>query len=133
LKLTVQSKRDGYLYVVLLGSDRESFYLLYPNGYDSNNKIKANKPMTLPTPRWSVKAVGPAGKDELLVLVSESPRDLKALSLSEPTSAAPFTYILTDLGGRAALIDFLTGRGVQGRSESFGAAMLSVVEYEGKR
>jgi hypothetical protein len=130
LKLTVQAKRDGYLYVVLLGSDRESFYLLYPNGYDSNNKIRANKPMTLPTPGWSVKAGGPAGKDELLVLVSDSPRDLKALSLSEPTSAAPFTYALTDLGGRAALIDFLTGRGVQGRSESFGAAMFSIVEYE---
>jgi len=130
LKLTVQAKRDGYLYVVLLGSDRESFYLLYPNGYDSNNKIKANKPMTLPTPGWSVKAGGPAGNDELLVLVSDSPRDLKALSLSEPTSTAPFTYALTDLGGRAALIDFLTGRGVQGRSESFGAAMFSVAEYE---
>lgn len=133
LKLTVQTKRDGYLYVVLLGSDRKSFYLLYPNGYDSNNTIKANKPMTLPTPGWSVKAGGPAGKDELLVLVSESPRDLKALSVSEPTSAAPFTYALTDLGGRAALIDFLTGRGVQGRSESFGAAMFSVMEYEGTK
>jgi hypothetical protein len=133
LKLTVQAKRDGYLYVVLLGSDRESFYLLYPNGYDSNNKIKANKPMTLPTPGWSVKAGGPAGKDELLVLVADSPRDLKALSLSEPTSAAPFTYALTDLGGRAALIDFLTGRGVQGRSESFGAAMFSIMEYEGTK
>ena len=133
LKLSVQVKRDGYLYVVLLGSDRESFYLLYPNGYDSDNKIKANKPMTLPTPGWSVKAGGPAGQDEVLVLVSDSPRDLKALSLSEPTSAAPFTYALTDLGGRAALIDFLTGRGVQGRSESFGAAMFSVLEYEGKK
>jgi len=133
LKLTVQSKRDGYLYVVLLGSDRESFYLLYPNGFDAKNKIKANKPMVLPTAGWTVKAGGPAGKDEVLVLVSDSPRDLKALSLSEPTAAAPFTYALTDLGGRSALIDFLTGRGVQGRSESFGAAMFSVVEYEAKK
>jgi len=132
LKLTVQSKRDGYLYVVLLGSDRKSFYLLYPNGYDANNKIKANTAVTLPRPGWSVKAGGPAGKDELLVLVSDSPRDLKALSLSDPTSGAPFTYALTDLGGRSTLIDFLTGRGVQGRSESFGAARFSVVEYEGK-
>ena len=133
LKLKVQSKRDGYLYVVLLGSDRESFYLLYPNGFDAKNKIKANKPMVLPTAGWTVKAGGPAGKDEVLVLVSDSPRDLKALSLSEPTAAAPFTYALTDLGGRSALIDFLTGRGVQGRSESFGAAMFSVVEYEAKK
>ena len=133
LKLTVQSKRDGYVYVVLLGSDRESFYLLYPNGYDAKNKIKANKPMVLPTAGWAVKAGGPAGKDEVLVLVSDNPRDLKALSLSEPNSAAPFTYALTDLGGRAALIDFLTGRGVQGRSERFGATMFSVVEYEAKK
>lgn len=133
LKLVVESKRDGYLYVVLLGSDRESFYLLYPNGFDAKNKIKANKPLALPTAGWAVKAGGPAGKDEVLVLVSDSPRDLKSLSLSEPTTAAPFTYALTDLGGRAALIDFLTGRGVQGRSESFGAAMFSVVEYEAKK
>jgi hypothetical protein len=133
LKLKVQSRRDGYLYVILLGSDRESFYLLYPNGFDAKNKIKANKPMVLPTAGWTVKAEGPAGTDEVLVLVSDSPRDLKALSLSEPTAAAPFTYALTDLGGRSALIDFLTGRGVQGRSESFGAAMFSVVEYEAKK
>jgi hypothetical protein len=132
LKLTVQSKRDGYLYVVLLGSDRESFYLLYPNGHDADNKIRANKSITLPTPGWSVKAGGPAGKDEVLVLVSATPRDLKTLSISEPSSAAPFTYALTDLRGRSALIDFLTGRGVQGRSESFGAARFSVVEYAGK-
>ena len=133
LKLTVESKRDGYLYVVLLGSDRSSFYLLYPNAFDRQNKIKANQPLTLPAPNWEVKASGPAGTDELLVLVSASPRDLKALPQGEPTSAAPFTYSLNDLGGRATLIDFLTGRGVQGRSESFGASMLSVVEYEGKK
>jgi hypothetical protein len=133
LKLTVESKRDGYLYVVLLGSDRSSFYLLYPNAFDRQNKIKANQPLTLPAPNWAVKASGPAGTDELLVLVSASPRDLKALPQGEPTSAAPFTYSLNDLGGRATLIDFLTGRGVQGRSESFGASMLSVVEYEGKK
>jgi hypothetical protein len=133
LKLTVESKRDGYLYVVLLGSDRLSFYLLYPNAFDRQNKIKANQPLTLPAPNWAVKASGPAGTDELLVLVSASPRDLKALPQGEPTSAAPFTYSLNDLGGRATLIDFLTGRGVQGRSESFGASMLSVVEYEGKK
>ena len=119
--------------MVLLGSDRSSFYLLYPNAFDRQNKIKANQPLTLPAPNWAVKASGPAGTDELLVLVSASPRDLKALPQGEPTSAAPFTYSLNDLGGRATLIDFLTGRGVQGRSESFGASMLSVVEYEGKK
>jgi len=129
LKFTVQSRRDGYLYIVLLGSDRESFYLLYPNVYESDNKIKANKPLVLPSATWAITAGGPAGKDEILVIVTESPRNLKTLTLSEPTSAAPFTYTLNNLGGRAALIDYLTGVGVQGRSESFGAALFSVTEY----
>jgi len=129
LKFTVHSRRDGYLYIVLLGSDRESFYLLYPNVYESDNKIKANKPLVLPSANWAITAGGPAGKDEILVIVSESPRNLKTLTLSEPTSAAPFTYTLNNLGGRTALIDYLTGAGIQGRSESFGAAMFSVTEY----
>jgi len=71
---------------------------------------------------------GPAGTDQLLVLVSDTPRDLKALTASLPDAAAPFTFSLNDLPGRAALIDFFAGRGVTGGSESFGAKLLSIQE-----
>ena len=65
-----------------------------------------------------------------LVMVTDTPRKINTLTMSTPTSTDPFTYTLNDLGGRAALIDFLTGSGVDGRSESFGAKLITVQEAE---
>lgn len=128
LDLTIKSSHDGYVYLVLLGSDAQSFYVLFPNGLDKANRIKANQPLRLPKPDWQVKAAGPAGTDQLLVIVSDTPRQLDSLTLAEPTSAAPFTYSLNTLQGRTALIRYLTGANTRARSESFGAKLLSVQE-----
>jgi len=128
LDFKVTAKHDGYVYLVMLGSDAKSFYILFPNGLDGDNRIRAGKPLRLPKPDWAVKAAGPAGTDQLLVMVSDSPRKLDGLTLAEPTATVPFTYALNTLGGRSALIDFLTGSGVDGKSESFGAKLLSLTE-----
>jgi hypothetical protein len=128
LKMDIKSSQDGYLYVILLGSDAKSFYVLYPNGLDSNNKISKLKPVQIPKLDWEIKAAGPAGTDQLLVMVTDSPRQINTLAMASPTAAEPFTYTLNDIGGRAALIDFLTGSGINGRSESFGAKLISIKE-----
>ena len=130
LALTVRSNHDGYVHLLLLGSDRKSFYLLFPNGLDQDNFTKAKQTLNLPRPDWQLIAQGPAGVDQLLVLVSDTPRDLKALTASLPDSAAPFTFSLNDLPGRAALIDFFAGQGVTGASSSFGAKLLTVKEFQ---
>lgn len=127
-ELQVRSQRDGHVYVILLGSDRKSFYLLFPNGLDRANAIRSNEPLRLPRPGWSLVASGPAGTDHLLVLVSDSPRDLRTLTASPPSASSPFTFALNDLGGRASLVDFFAGRGVLGTSEAFDARILSVEE-----
>ena len=128
LDFKVTAKHDGYVYLVMLGSDAKSFYILFPNGLDGDNRISAGRPLRLPRPDWVVKAAGPAGTDQLLVMVSDSPRKLDGLTLAEPTATVPFTYALNTLGGRSALIDFLTGSGIDGKSESFGAKLLSLKE-----
>jgi len=128
LDLTIKSSHDGYVYLVLLGSDAQSFYVLFPNGLDKANRIKANQALRLPKPDWQVKAAGPAGTDQLLVIVSDTPRQMDSLTLAEPTSAAPFTYSLNTLQGRTALIRYLTGANTRARSESFGAKLLSIQE-----
>jgi hypothetical protein len=128
LDLTIKSSHDGYVYLVLLGSDAQSFYVLFPNGLDKENRIKANQPLRLPKPDWQVKAAGPAGTDQLLVIVSDTPRQMDSLTLAEPTSAAPFTYSLNTLQGRSALIRYLTGGNTSARSESFGAKLMSIQE-----
>ena len=130
LALKIKSSHDGYVHLVLLGSDNKSFYVLFPNALDANNRIHANQTLSLPRPDWKLVAQGPVGTDQLLVLVSDTPRDLKALTALPPDSAAPFTFSLNDLPGRAALIDFFAGRGVAGTSESFGAKLLLIKEIK---
>jgi hypothetical protein len=50
LALKLKSSRDGYAYLVLLGSDSKSFYVLFPNALDADNRIKANQTLSLPRP-----------------------------------------------------------------------------------
>ena len=130
LDLSIKSSHDGYLYLILLGSDSKSFYVLYPNGLDKNNQVKAGQTVRIPRPDWEVKAAGPVGTNNLLVMVSDSPRKLNTLTMSEPTAAEPFTYALNDIGGRSALVNFLTSSGTDGKSESFGAKLVAVKEVK---
>lgn len=145
LNFTVTSKRDGYLYVALAGSDQKSLYLLYPNALDGNNAIQANKPVTLPRPGWEVMAGGPAGTDTLLVLVTDSPRRLDDL---KATKEGPFMKTLLDSAGRSQLQRVLSTsandsqaqcqRADQQRSanqalhcsDAFGSSLLTVKEVQ---
>jgi hypothetical protein len=130
LDLTIKSSHDGYVYMVLLGSDAKSFLLFFPNGYDKDNRIEAGKTLQLPKIDWQLKAHGPVGTHNILVMVSDTARKLDKLVMADPTSAEPFTYALNDIGGRTALINFLTGTGIDGRSESFAAKLLTIKEVQ---
>jgi len=105
LDFTVQSNRAGYVYVALAGSDNKSVYLLFPNDLDQNNKIEAGQTIQLPRPNWRVKAAGPAGTDNLLVMVTDAPRDLTLLGASK---AGPFVASLNDAQGRAKMGALMT-------------------------
>ena len=130
LDLQIKSNHDGYLYLVLLGSDKKSFYVLYPNKLEQNNFIKAGQMVNLPNQSWQIKAAGPAGIDHILVMVSDSPRDLKSLEALGADPNSPFVYALNNLKGRGALIDYLTGKTPEGKSEKFAAKILTVSEVQ---
>ena len=138
---SVQSERDGFVYVAMAGSDNKSMYLLFPNDLDQNNKIEAGKQLLLPRPNWRLKASGPAGKNTLLVFVADGPRDLTSLASSK---AGPFVTSLNDSTGRARLGALMsTSRTVTSQecsgaarknnplcSDAYGAAMVSVEEVK---
>jgi len=130
IELTIKSNHDGYVYLILVGSDAKSFYVLFPNGLDSENKITAGKEFRVPRPGWEIMAQGPEGIDNVLVMVADSKRDLEKLHISPPTSSEPFTYTLNDLNGRSEIINYLTGDGIKGQSESFGSKLISIKEYK---
>jgi len=140
LEFSVKSERAGYLYVALAGSDNQALYLLFPNDLDQNNRIEAGQTVRLPRPNWRARAAGPVGKDSLLVLVSDAPRDLTALG---GRKAGPFVSSLNDASGRARLGALMTtsqmvvSQACQTAaarqsnplcSDAYGAALLSIEE-----
>jgi len=142
IDLTVQSDRDGYVYVALAGSDNKALYMLFPNELDGNNKIQAGQKLVLPRAGWRVTAGGPVGTDHLMVMVSDAPRDLSALSEHK---AGPFVSSLNDPQGRAQLGTLLTSARLADTaacqnaatrlqnpacSDAYGAAMVSVEEVK---
>jgi hypothetical protein len=100
LDFSVTSSHDGYLYLIMLGSDNKSLYLLFPNDLDQDNVIKAGAALKLPRRKWEILAQGPSGTDKMLAVVVESPRDLKTLGNKK---AGPFLATLTDADGQANL------------------------------
>ena len=105
LDFSIQSTLTGYVYVAMAGSDNKSVYLLFPNDLDQNNKIEAGQTLQLPRPNWRVKAAGPAGTDNLLVMVADAPRDLTLLGANK---AGPFVSSLNDAQGRAKMGALMT-------------------------
>jgi len=96
LSFTITSQREGYLYVQLYGSDGEVM-LLYPNAKSGPQKLKPGQPLKLPKAPVEFRAVGPAGPNLLLVMVSANERDFSAL---QPRSEGPYRLLPT---GDAAL------------------------------
>jgi Domain of unknown function (DUF4384) len=145
LDLMVQSDRAGFVYVAMAGSDNQSLDLLFPNDLDQNNRIEAGKQLALPRPNWSVKAGGPAGRNNLLVFVADGPRDLTQLAANQATTkkSGPFVTSLNTSAGRANLgalmstgktvttqecTSFLSRRNNPLCSDAYGAAMVVVDE-----
>lgn len=143
LDISLTSSHAGHVYLVMLGSDNKSYYLLFPNEKDHNNAIKAGETLTLPRPDWRIKALGPAGTDRMLTIVTESPRNLALLGAGR---AGPFLQTLTDGAGRANL-SWILGTGmyqaapeckdggvsrnagaVSKCSDAFGAALTTIIE-----
>jgi hypothetical protein len=89
IDLTLTSREGGYVYLLMVGSDGTTFDLLFPNQLDRNNLIEPGASLRLPRPAWQLTADGPPGKDTLLAIVTDSPRDFSAAGLkpSGPFSA----------------------------------------------
>jgi hypothetical protein len=142
LDFSVKSDRAGYVYVALAGSDNKAVYLLFPNDLDQNNKIEAGQKIQLPRPNWRVKAAGPVGTDNLLVMVADAPRDLTPLAANK---AGPFVLSLNDAQGRTTMgalmttsqrvssqtcLSDATRRNNPLCSDAYGASMIAIEELK---
>jgi hypothetical protein len=89
-EVSLTSREAGYVYLLMVGSDGKTFDMLFPNALDKNNTIAAGETLRLPRADWEVTAHGPAGKNFLLAIVSDAPRDFARLGMQP---AGPFSVV----------------------------------------
>ena len=87
---TLTAREGGYVYLLMVGSDGQTFDLLFPNAFDRNNLIEAGATLRLPRASWQLAAEGPPGKDTLLAIVTDNPRDFGAAGLKP---SGPFSVV----------------------------------------
>ena len=139
LQFSVSSSKPGYVYLLMVGTDRSQFWLLFPNSIDKNNNIASGKRLALPRSNWRMDAAGPPGTDQFVVIVSESPRDFSDAGIkpSEPFAEFPLTATMQPELDNSATIPVFAGKAncpagqKSSCSESFGAAMFSIEEISG--
>ena len=74
LSFTIQTDREGYVYVFMYGSD-QVLMQLYPNIKHGSLKVKKGQALKLPQLPDVFLTAGPAGPTDLLVMVSPRQRD----------------------------------------------------------
>ena len=90
LDFTLSSREGGHVYLLMVGSDGQTFDLLFPNQLDTQNVLAPGASLRLPHSSWQLSAEGPPGKNTLLAVVADGPRDFAGAGLkaSGPFSSA---------------------------------------------
>jgi hypothetical protein len=136
LRFKIRSARDGYVYLLMVGTDRSDFFLLFPNAVDKNNRIRAGEELDLPRPLWKLIADGPPGTDHFVVIISENPRDFSDAGLKSTELFAEFPFdeaarLYRTYGGSVPLFAGkarCSSNASRDCPESYGAAVFSIEE-----
>jgi hypothetical protein len=138
LRFRVSSSKSGYVYVMMLGTDREHFYLLFPNDIDRKNQIASGGEIDLPRPGWAMVAGGPPGTNHLIAVVTENPRDFAEAGLVKVGHFAAFPL---EMGQGKALSEtqspflgkVVCSDGSSNCASAYGAAVFTIEEVEAPR
>jgi serine/threonine protein kinase len=140
LRFRVTSAKSGYLYILMVGTERKHLNLLFPNAIDKKNQVKAYTPVSLPRRGWTMVAGGPAGTDNFVAIVSDNPRDFSAAGMKK---VDPFAEFPLDEAARLAQSYMGEGsplagvpvcpKGAGTCSAAYGATTFSIEEVEGAR
>jgi tRNA A-37 threonylcarbamoyl transferase component Bud32 len=136
LRFRVTSEKGGHLYVLMVGSDRSRFNLIFPNAIDGENRIAPDRELALPRKGWSMTAAGPPGTNHFVAIVSEQPRDFAAAGLKkvDPFGEFPMDAAAKVQAAAPANSPPFAGKPVcePGRpcSAAYGAATFSIVEAD---
>lgn len=135
LSFRVRSSKPGYLYVLMVGTDKQHFYKLFPNAIDDRNRIAAGEAVSLPRKGWVMVAGGPAGANQFVAVVSERPRDFSEAGLVAVDPFAEFpldsaaTIAAANQGGQSPFLGKpVCPAGGTACPDAYGAAVFTIVE-----
>jgi len=89
-EFSLSSTHAGYVYLLMVGSDGKTFDMIFPNRLDKNNYLQAGQALKLPRSDWEIVAQGPAGKNQLLAIIADAPREFGSVGLKP---AGPFSMV----------------------------------------
>ena len=79
LNLELNSDRPGYVTLMVVGSSGK-IYQIFPNQLDGEARIDAGRAIAIPRlDKWKMPATPPAGDNQFLVLISDTPDRFKGL------------------------------------------------------
>lgn len=132
VELAVQSARAGYAYIFMVGTedDGKGLTLLFPNERDMNNRIEAGQPLALPRQdKWRLMPGGPAGVDQLLLVVTPQAVDLSKAGLRGMSIFKQSGSQSIDLARvQRTLTRSLVVEAPEASDSSYGAALLKIIE-----
>lgn len=123
LEFSVETNREGYLYVFQVGSDGKTFNLLFPNKVDTDNKVGAGT-LRLPRASWALRSAGPPGPNSLLALVSSTPKDFKG----QMDASGTFVSTPSTRSGAKSLVVVATGASEGGNGRYGTSPVVTIVE-----
>ncbi len=88
MKVTVKSQRSGHLYL-LYRQANGSAKCLFPNLYESDNKIRGGSEITIPTPKqgFQLRCNKPFGDELLMAIVTQRPIAVEKLGVKSLTKS----------------------------------------------
>jgi serine/threonine protein kinase len=139
LHFQIRSTKAGYVYLLMIGTNHSDFFLLFPNLIDGDNYIEANERFELPRPEWKMLAMGPAGTNHFVVIVSSQPRDFShaGLQVTDPFAEFPHQQVSELYRTYTGPVPLFAGKAIcpanldHSCSESYGAVVFSIEEIEG--
>ena len=93
VRLFVRASKDAHVTVINVGPTGNTT-LLFPNAFQKDNRVRANRTVEIPSPRSgaSIRVSGPAlGRELIKVIASSSPKAL--FPAARPAAGAPFAAV----------------------------------------
>lgn len=116
--ITIKSERNGFVYLLMLGSDAKEAVFILPNDEHISNEINKSQIVKI---KSKIVAAGPVGTDYLLAIVLDKKLDLTNFDLDK---VGPY-FVAKTMNNSLKNIEFF----FKNNSNAYGADLVSIEEY----